>query len=78
MEIRHKARDENYIIILIDRQQKHQHYHQAKLLNMNNLQLNQSKLKEHDDKCTYSPVGKAFEKQTKQLKIKEKTNRCYH
>ena len=30
------------------------------------------------EKCTYSPLGKAFENKQKQLKGKEKTNRCHN
>ena len=30
------------------------------------------------EKCTYSPLGKEFENKQKQLKDKEKTNRCYY
>ena len=29
-------------------------------------------------KFTYSPLGKAFQKQTKRLKSKEKTYTCYY
>ena len=51
----------NYTTILTEKQQKYQHYHLEKLINMNILQrrvIEQAKF-------TYSPLGKAFEKQTK-------------
>ena len=35
-----KVRDEEIKIILTEKQQKHQHYHQVKLINMSFLQVN--------------------------------------
>ena len=61
----------NYNMILTERLQKYQPTHQAKLISMNNLQVKKychlSNSKEQP-KFTYSPLGKAFEKQTKAIK----------
>ena len=67
-------------MILIEKQQKYQHYHLAKLININiniiNLNIievlppDQSKMIEQA-KFTYCPSGKAFKKQTKKLRVKE-------
>ena len=48
-------------MILIEKQQKYQHYHQVKLINMNILQMNQSRIIQQAT-FTYPPLGKAFEK----------------
>ena len=50
-----------YNMILIEKQQKYQHYHQVKLINMNILQMNQSRIIQQAT-FTYPPLGKAFEK----------------
>ena len=55
-----------------EKQQKYQHHHLEKLVNMNILQvkkycpLTKDKKIEHA-KLAYSPLGKAFEKQTKTI-----------
>ena len=54
----------NYNTILTEKQQKYQHYHQVKLTNMNYLPVN--KIIEQA-KFSYSPLGKAFEIQTKRI-----------
>ena len=53
---------------LTEKQQKNQHYHLEKLINMNILQVKkhypQIKIQViEQSKFTYSPLGKAFEKQ---------------
>ena len=63
-------------MMLIEKQQKCQHFHLEKLINMNILQLKKYCLlikKEliEQTKLTYSLLGKALKKK-KQLKIKEK------
>ena len=59
---------ENYHMILGEKQLKFQHYHQVKLINMNNLQVkkysDQSTMGEQT-KFTCSSSGAAFEKQLK-------------
>ena len=65
-----------YNMILIQKQPKYRPYHQVKFVNMNILLVkilpsNQQKITEQA-KFTYSLLGKAFEKQIKTLKIKEK------
>ena len=60
----------NYNMILTEKQQKYQRYGQVKLINMNILQVqNYYHLIKvniiEQAKFTYSPLGKAFEKQTK-------------
>ena len=40
MTIDDQIRDKNYIMILIKKPQKHQPYHQAKLISMNILRVN--------------------------------------
>ena len=67
---------ENFNIILTEKLQKHQPYHQAYLkyeylTGEERLLSNQRQIVEQD-KFTFSPLGKAFEKKQKQLKIKEK------
>ena len=63
----------NYNMILIEKQPKYQPYHQAKLISMNIyltgeeiLPSNQKQIIEQV-RFTYSPLGKAFEKQTKTI-----------
>ena len=62
----------NYNMILIERLQKYQLDHQAKLISMNILPAknilpsNQQQIIEQA-KLTYSPLGRAFEKQTKTI-----------
>ena len=59
----------NYDMILIEKQLKYQLYHQVTLINMNILLVktsNQQQLIEQA-RFTYSPVGKAFEKQIKTI-----------
>ena len=59
----------NCNMVLTEKQQKYQHYHLKKLINMSILQvkkycfLNKDKIVEQA-KFAYSPLGKAFEKQT--------------
>ena len=57
-------------MILIERQQRYQLYHQTKLYEYltgeNILPSNQQQIIEQA-KFTYSPLGKAFEKQTKTI-----------
>ena len=59
--------------ILIEKQPRYQLYQQTKLVSMNILLSNQKQITEQA-KFTYSPLGKAFEKQIKaiedQVKIK--------
>ena len=65
---------------MILKEQKYQHYHQEKLINMNILQgeeilpSNQRQIREQV-KFAYSPLGKAFEKQKKTIEEQEKTNK---
>ena len=63
----------NYNTTLTEKQQKYQHYHHVKLINMNLLQVNKFHhlIKVEHAKSTYSPLGKAFEKQTKTIKEQE-------
>ena len=60
----------NYSTILIEKLPKYQPYHQAKLISMNTgqetLPSNQKQIIEQA-KFTYSPLGKAFEKQIKTI-----------
>ena len=51
----------NYNIILAEKQQKYQHYHQVKLTNA----PDQSQMKERD-KFTYSLLSKSFAKANKE------------
>ena len=55
-----------YNMILREKLQKYQHYHQEKLINILQeiLSFNQKQIIEQAN-FTYSPFGKAFEKQTK-------------
>ena len=57
----------NYNITLTEKQQKHQHYHLEKLINVNILQVKNQRRVIEQAKFTYSPLGKAFEKQTKTI-----------
>ena len=50
----------DYNMIVTEKQQKYQHYHLGKLINMNILKMKKICLL----KFTYSPLEKAFEKQT--------------
>ena len=49
----------NYNMILTEKQQKYQHYHLEKMINMNILQVKKQ--------FTYSPLGKALENQRKTI-----------
>ena len=57
---------ENYNIILIEKQQKHRLYHQSKFTDEDISPSNQQQIIEQA-KFTYSPLGKAFEKQIKTI-----------
>ena len=52
-------------MILTGKLQKYQHYHHVKWINMNILQIEQTKF-------TCSPLGKAFERQIKAIEQKLK------
>ena len=74
-----KLKTKKYHLILTKKQQKYQHYHQAKRIKMNILQakkyyrLSEKILPSYQSRIieqanfTYSPLGKAFEKQTKTI-----------
>ena len=68
----------NSNMILIKKLQKYRHYHQVKLINIyltgeKILPSDQSRMLEQS-KFTYSPLGKALEKQTKKpCRLKKKT-----
>ena len=56
---------ENCNTILIDKQQKYQHYHRPKLVNMNISHVNKYYLLMRmikKTKFSYSPLGKVFQK----------------
>ena len=53
MTIDDKIRDEKYYMILIQKQQKYQHYYQAKLININILQVKKYYLKIKFKNCIY-------------------------
>ena len=55
----------NYNMILREKQQNYQLYHQVKLINMNIRQVIEQA------KSTYSPLGRAFETQTKTVEDQE-------
>ena len=61
----------NFDMILTEEQQKFQHYHLEKLINKNFLQPKKSCFLKRQvieqAKFTYSPLGKAFGKQTKTI-----------
>ena len=61
----------NCSTILTEKQQKYQDYHLEKLINLNTLQVTKYYLlvkeERKQSKFTYSPLGKAFEKQTKTI-----------
>ena len=58
----------NYNIVLTEKQQKYQHYHQLKLLNMNILRAKKYyHLMIKQAKFTYFPLRKALKKQTKTI-----------
>ena len=67
-----KLEMKNYNMILIEKMQKYQLYQQTKLISTNIVLPSNQKTKIEQAKFTYSPLGKAFEKQTKKLNIKEK------
>ena len=59
-------------MILMEKLQKYLHYHQAKLININVLQVKKIFLSNQKQiirqaKFIYSPLGKAIEKQTKTI-----------
>ena len=56
----------------INREVYHQLYHQEKFINTHILLVKKQQQIIEQAKFTYSPLGKAFEKQKKELKIKEK------
>ena len=61
-------------MILTETLQKHQHYHQVKLVNMNILQVKKYYLQRREvekTKFTYSPLGKTLEKQKKAIEDQE-------
>ena len=80
MTIDGKIRDEKLQYDIKRVLAKYQHYHREKLINMNILQVeeilpsNQRQIREQV-KFAYSPLGKAFEKQTKTIEEQEKTNK---
>ena len=57
----------NCDMILTEKQQKYQHYHLEKLMNMNILQVKKYYLP-IEERFTYYPLGKALEKQTRTIK----------
>ena len=57
----------NCDMILTEKQQKYQHYHLEKLMNMNILQVKKYYLP-IEERFTYYPLGKALEKQTSTIK----------
>ena len=83
MTINEEIRDEKIQNNIDKKAVKNQHYHQLKLINMSALQVKkyylQIKVKLwNKTKFTYSPLGKALEKQTKeieQLKMQWKNKR---
>ena len=68
MTIEDRIRDKKYNMILIEKLQKYQPYHQAKLIIMSEeiLRFNQKQIIEQP-KFTCCPLGNAFEKQTKTI-----------
>ena len=63
--------------ILTEQQQKYQLYHEVKLKNMNILQLKKNLLSDQSRiieqaKFTYSPLGKALQKQRKTIEEQRK------
>ena len=60
----------SYNLILVEKQQKYQHYHVEKLINMNILQLKKYYFL-IKARCTYSSLGKALEKQIKPIEDQE-------
>ena len=65
----------DYNMILTEKQQKYQHYHQVKVIKVNILQVKKYCLlikdKTEQAKFTYFPLGKAFKKQKKAIKEQE-------
>ena len=72
MAIDNKIREENYSAILTEKQQNYQHYHQIKnwwyeyFSGEEVLSLDQGRMIKQA-KFTYSPLGKAFEKQIRTM-----------
>ena len=63
-----KLEMKNYNMLLTEKQQKYQHYHQLKLTNMNILQVKKYRRRMIEQATfTYSPLEKALEKQTKTI-----------
>ena len=66
-----KLKVKNYNTISTEKEQKQQHYHQVKLINTNILQVKKYcrliKTTNHLIQFTFSPLGKAFEKQLKTI-----------
>ena len=54
-----KLKMKNYNLILIEKQQEYQHHRQVKLIKMNILPSDQSRIIQQA-KFKYSPLGKAF------------------
>ena len=69
MTINDQIRDENYNMILIEKQLKYQLYHQVKFVNMNILlvKIYYRLINSKQARFTYSSLGKAFEKQIKTI-----------
>ena len=57
----------NFNMTLTEKLQKYKPYHQAKVISINILQVNQKQIMEQPT-FTYYPLGKFFEKQTKTIK----------
>ena len=62
-----RLRMKYFNMILIEKLQKYQPYHQAKLESMNEKILPLQKQIVERAKCIYSPLQKAFGKQTKRI-----------
>ena len=58
-------------MILTEKLQKYQPYHQAKLITGEGILLSNQKQIIEQAKFTYSPLGKPFEKQTKTIENQE-------
>ena len=66
----------NYNMILTEKQQKYQHYHQEKLINMNTLQVKKYHLLIKEERYSkpifsHSLLGNAFQKQIKTIEDQE-------
>ena len=57
----------DYNMILTKKLKKYQHYHQVKLINMKEILPSDKSRIIDQTKFTYSPLGKASEKQTKTI-----------